>query len=157
MSGQIERIFRCAVVYLAIDAAVPGHSGLERGIVGGIQPGDAAAPAETRDRQTTSHRRHFCGPDHAGVEIGHDSGIGRLGDDSGEDVLDVGHLARVAVTGEEFGRDGKVTFLRQPAADIGDVLMHAEDLGDHQHHRQGRLPGRHGTVGEPSRRRRPAP
>ena len=37
---------------------------------------------------------------------------------------------------EEFRRDGDRAALRETTADIADVLVHAEDLLHHQHHRQ---------------------
>src|SRR3546814_15038353 len=48
---QVDRVLRCQLGLLAEDAAVPGDGGLERRVMRGIEPGDAAAPAEAGDAE----------------------------------------------------------------------------------------------------------
>ena len=42
---------------------------------------------------------------------------------------------------------GEVALPGEAPGDIGDVLVHAEDLAHHQHHRQAAATGRRGAVG----------
>jgi len=43
---------------------------------------------------------------------------------------------RVALAHEQLGRDREVAELRETPRHVGDVLVHTEDLRDHEHHRQ---------------------
>ncbi len=56
-------------------------------------------------------------------------------------------LRDVALAGVHLGGDGEVAELGEPAADVLDVLVDAEDLLDDEDHGQVRAAGRHGAVG----------
>ena len=66
----------------------------------------------------------------------HDLGVRHFGDDVVEDVLDAADLARIALARKQFRGDGQVAEFGQPPADIGDMFVDAEDLGNHQDHRK---------------------
>jgi hypothetical protein len=105
---------------------------------------------------------------HGRVEVGQHLRIRRLGDNILENRVDVGDLARIARAREELRRDREIAESREAPTDIGDVLVHPPDLGDHENRRK-IAPGRghgairdHGAVlgrnlhlagGEPVRRR----
>jgi uncharacterized membrane protein len=55
--------------------------------------------------------------------------------------------ARVALAREQFRRDREVAELGEAADDVLDVLVHAEDLLHHEHHRKPPARRRHGAVG----------
>ena len=59
-------------------------------------------------------------------------------------ILDLRHIALPRV---KFGSNGHVTQLGQPAADVLDVLVNAEDLLDHQNNRKRPAGRRHRAVG----------
>src|SRR5947199_71719 len=81
--------------------------GLEVGVVLGIEPGDAAAPAEAGDGETAGVALVRLRPSRRRIEIRHDLLVGDLGDDLLEDILNVGHRRDVALTGVERRRDRK--------------------------------------------------
>ena len=56
-------------------------------------------------------------------------------------------LGDVALPSVQLGRDGQVAELGEPAADVLDVLVDAEDLLDDQDDRERSAVGRHGPVG----------
>ena len=56
-------------------------------------------------------------------------------------------LRDVALPGVHLGRDGEVAELGEPAADVLDVLVDAEDLLDDQDDRERPALGRHRPVG----------
>jgi len=73
--------------------------------------------------------------------------VGHLRDDVAHQPRHVGGVLRVALSHEHFGRNGKVTQPGEAAGHVGDVLVHAEDFRNHQHHRQVTLAGRRRAVG----------
>ena len=88
-------------------------------------------------------------PGDGGVEVAHHLRVRRLADDLGVQISAMlVILARIALAGEQFGGDGAVADLGQPPADVLDVFMHAEDLGDDQHHRRLVLARRRRAVGD---------
>ena len=56
-------------------------------------------------------------------------------------------FAGIAETRIERRRDGVIAGMREAAAEILDVLVHAEDFLHHQHHRRVRLAGRPRAIG----------
>ena len=116
-------------------------------------------------RRVTSPWPRRFGPAYRRIEVAHHLRVGHLADDLLDDLADVGQPGHVALPHEEIGRDGEVADLRKPPANVADVLVHAEDLLHHQHHREraaGRPAwrGRPGSGGPPWRARplrRPGP
>jgi hypothetical protein len=58
-----------------------------------------------------------------------------------------GGLRHIALTGVQFGSDREVAQLREPAADVLDVLVDSEDFLYDQYDRQAMALRRHGPVG----------
>ena len=123
-------------VGVADQAAVPGDTGLEVGAVRGIEPDDAAAPAEAGDPEPGGVAPPFrLGPGGGGVEVLHDLLVRHLGDHLADDLVDVGHGGDVALAGVEGRGHGEIARLGEAAADVLDVLVDAEDLLHDQHGR----------------------
>ena len=121
---------------------VPGDSRLQGFVVGRVQPDDPSAPAEPGDGQFRCLcLARFFGPCDGRVEVRHDLCIGNRLDDF-EDLLEVAQFRHVSLAGIQFRGDSEVSQLGQPAADVFDVLVNAEDLLHHQHDRKG--PARRG-------------
>ena len=74
---------------IALQPAVPGHAGLQRRVVRGIQPDDAPAPAEAGDAQPAGVGALLRGPGHGGVEVADDLRVGRLGHHLGDQLGDL--------------------------------------------------------------------
>jgi hypothetical protein len=72
--------------------------------------------------------------------------VGHLGNDRA-DGADVGKRGDVALTHVELGGDGEMAELGEAPADVADVLVDAEDLLHHEHHREGTAGRRLGPVG----------
>ena len=123
-------------------APVPRHAGLDLRLVGRIQPGLPAAPAEPGHGQLAGIATVGRRPGHGGVQVAHDLGVGHLGDHLAHQLGEFSVALRVALAHEQLGRDRQVAGARQSHGGVGDVLMHAEDLRQHQHHRQPGFAGR---------------
>ena len=122
---------------LSDEPAIPGDARSHLRAVRGVQPSDASAPTESRDADLAlDAARPRTRPLQRRVEVRHDLRVRHLGDDIAHQRLDIGHLRRIALASEKFRRDGDRAALRETTADIADVLVHAEDLLHHQHHRQ---------------------
>ena len=125
------------LIGLAGQAAVPGHAGLDARVVRGVQPDDAPAPAEPGDADRSGVGAAVgSAPAQRGVEVAHHLGVRHLAHHLLDDVLDVGDPGDVALAREQLRRDGEIADLGQPPADVPDVLVHAEDLLHHDHHRE---------------------
>ncbi|MNC85119.1 hypothetical protein D3C83_06980 [compost metagenome] len=72
--------------------------------------------------------------------------VGNEIDHLGENLLVVGELRDVALAAVEVDCDCEVTELGEAAADVLDVLVHAEDFLNHQHQRELAAFFRHGAV-----------
>ena len=113
-----------------------------------VEPYDAPAPAEARDRELLRIAAVVRRPSGRGIEIRHHLRIGDPGDD-GTDLLDVRELRDVALARVEIGRDRHVARLGEAARDVLDVLVHAEDFLHHEDDRKAlpaggpRMVGRH--------------
>lgn len=86
-------------------------------------------------------------PGRGGIEIGHHLRIRYFAHHLGQNLVDVAHFGNVALTREQFRRNGQVAELGQPAAHIPDVLVHPENLLHHQYHRELATLGRLCEVG----------
>ncbi len=73
--------------------------------------------------------------------------VRHLGDDLGQDLLNVGDIRNIALPRVKRRRHGEVAEFGEPAADILDVLMDAEDLLHDQHGRERPAARRHGAIG----------
>lgn len=80
------------------------------------------------------------------VEVGHQLGVGLLGDDGG-DLGAVGGLREVADTGVDLGCDREVAELGEAAANVLNVVIDAEDLLVDQDDREVGALGGAGIVG----------
>ena len=112
---------------LAVQAAIPGNRRAKTWVMRRVKPGDAPAPAKAGDRgagripaarRRESQRR---------VEILHRRGVGGFGDDRPDRVY-VRRGRRIANSGEEIRRDGKITQGREAARDVADMIVEAENL-----------------------------
>ena len=78
------------LVGVADQPAVPGDAGLEVRVVGRVEPDDPAAPAEAGDAELGDvGLAGLLGPGDRRVEVGHDLRVGNLGDDLGDDLVDI--------------------------------------------------------------------
>ena len=73
-------------------------------------------------------------PVQGGLKVTQHLGVGGLAHDVGKDGGHVGELGWIALAMKELRCHRKVALLGEPAADILDVLMHAENFM-HDHHR----------------------
>ncbi len=147
LASDVDRVLRRQLVLLTHQPAIPGHAGLHRRVVRGVEPDLAPAPAEAGDAQLAGVAAVGGRPLHRGVQVAQHLRVGHLADHFRDEL---GHLAvalGVALAHEQLGRDGEVARLGEAARGVGDVLVHAEDLGQHQHHRKARPAGGRGAVG----------
>ncbi|OIQ76855.1 hypothetical protein GALL_414550 [mine drainage metagenome] len=72
----------------------------------------------------------------AGIEVLQHLGVGHLGNHIAHHLGNaaVGH--RVALPHEQIGGQRQITPMGKPPGHIGDVFMHPENFGHHEHHRQ---------------------
>ncbi len=144
---QFHRVLRRQRRAVAHQAPVPGHTGLHLRVVRRVQPSLAPAPAEAGHAQLVGIAAVGRDPGHRGVQVAQHLRIGHLRDHLAHQL---GHLAialRIALAHEQLGRDGQIARLGKAPRRVGDVLVHAEDLRQHQHHRQPRLARRLRAVG----------
>ena len=121
--------------------------------MGRVEPDDPAAPAEAGDAELRGVAlARPLGPGDGRVEVRHHLGVGHLGDDLGDDLLDVLDLRDVPLPGVQLGGDGQVAELGEPAADVLDVLVDAEDLLHDEDDRE-RPARRRASPGRPGSRR----
>ncbi len=126
---EIDRMARRPLAGLADELAVPGNARPQGGVVLGIEPRDPAAPAKAGDPEPRcvgaagglrkSHRR---------VEVGHHLLVRHFRDDLANDLLNVGHAGDAALAVIKLGGNRHVALLRQPPADVLEVLVHAENF-----------------------------
>ncbi|MPN37159.1 hypothetical protein SDC9_184675 [bioreactor metagenome] len=115
--------------------------------MGSVQPGDPPAPAEAGNRQSAGIRSLAGSPGHAGIEVAQHLGIRRLGGNLRLDFRNAGDLARIALTGKQFRSNRAIAQLGEAAADIADIFVRTEYLGNHQHDGRFLQTRRYGTVG----------
>lgn len=89
----------------------------------------------------------FAGPGYGRIEVGHDLLVGHLADNVLVELLDGRVLRCIALANVEVRRNRQITELRESTADVGDVLVHAEDFVHDHDHRQMRLAFRLRAVG----------
>ena len=128
-----HRLQRCRI---ASRLAVPHHCGADVGAVFGKQPGLAPAPAEPGDANARRIAAVLFDPSNRCIQITTDLRVGHLGDDLLLQLADRRNRLRIALAYEQLGGNGQIAELGKPPADVGDVLMHAEDLADDDHHRE---------------------
>jgi hypothetical protein len=87
----------------------------------------------------------LLGPRRRRVQVGHHLGVRHLRDDL-DDLVHL-QLRHVAVAGVQLGGDREVAELGEPAADVLDVLVDAEDLLHDEHGRERPAFVRGGPVG----------
>ena len=118
------------------------------GLVRGVEPHDAAAPAEAGDAELGGVGLALAlGEGDGGVEVAHDLLVRHLGDDLGDQLGDLGVALGIALAEIELGRDGVVAGLGEAPAEVGDVGVHAEDLLHHQDGAEALAGRRHGAIG----------
>src|SRR6201988_1248994 len=99
----------------------------------GVEPGDASSPTEAGDRNLAAVASLFLlGELESRIEIAHHLLVGNLRHHFADDVLNIRHARWITLPHEEVRGDGQIAEAREAAADIFDVLMHAEDLFDYQ-------------------------
>ena len=88
-------------------------------------------PSKTQDAQPARVAAMLGGPGRGGIQVAH-LRVGHLADNLRLQLGDIGIARRVALAREQLGRHRQIPQMRQAAADILDVLVHAEYLGHHQ-------------------------
>ena len=136
LRGDVQRLAWCIRSGLSLQPPVPGCAGFERGIMRGVQPYLASAPAKAGDGRVLDVAAVAACPGQGGVQIRHYLIVRHLADQAADQFADAGDLARVALAEIELGGHGQVAGFGQPSAQVADVFMHAEDFLHHQHHRQ---------------------
>ena len=136
-SRDVDGVRRLQHRGLPDEPSVPGDARRHLRAVRSVQPRDAPTPTKSRDADLALDAAGArTRPLQRRIEVRHDLRVRHLGDDIAHQRLDIGHLRRIALASEKFRRDGDRAALRETTADIADVLVHAEDLLHHQHHRQ---------------------
>jgi len=116
--------------------------------VGGIAPGDPAAPAEPGDGEFSGVRlARRLGIGDRGIEVRHDLVVRHFRDDRLDQLLNVADFRRVALAGIEFRRDREIARFGEAPAQILDVLVDAEDFLNDEHGRERPALVRHRPVG----------
>ena len=135
---NVQRMLGMQLVLLADQPAVPGDPSLQVLIVGRVEPDDPSPQQNpVMASLAVSALPDFLGPVDGRVEVGHHLGVGHFGDDFGENLPEFGELRDVPLARIKLRGDGKVPQLGQPAADVLDVLVNAEDLLHDEDHREG--------------------
>ncbi|KAG1393354.1 hypothetical protein G6F59_014383 [Rhizopus arrhizus] len=129
------------------ELAVPGDGGAYVGVVRGVHPRQAPAPAKARHRHAAGVAAVLRGPGHAGIQVGEHLLVRHLADQVGDELGDVGIDRGIALALVEVGGHRQVAGLGDPAADVLDVLVHAEDLLHDQHDGQVAAAFRRGVIG----------
>ena len=138
---------RLQLAGLAAQLPVPGSARAQLGIVRGVEPDLASAPAKPQDAQSARVAAMLGGPGRCGVQVALHLRVGHLADDFRLQLGNIGVARRVALAREQLGRHRQIPQVRQAAADILDVLVHAEYLGHHQQRGQVLLALRRGAIG----------
>ncbi len=99
----------------------------------GIQPADASAPAETGDQQTMGIAPVARRPAGDVVEIGQHLRIRDFADQVAEQGGNIAVIVRIALAKVELWRNGQIAFQRQPAAEVANVFVNAENFLDHDY------------------------
>ncbi len=143
---NIKGVCRLQVSAITLKAAIPGNSGTQIRIMGGIEPNNTATPAESRNAQAAQIAIIGGGPGSGGIQIGHDLGIGDFTDNFGKNGWNIANLANIALSHIQIGCDREVAQLGKAAANILNILVNAKNFLNHHHHRQIGCPCRLGTV-----------
>ena len=144
---QIDRVARRQRRRLAHQAPVPRHARLHPGVVRAVQPGLAPAPAKARHPQLAVIAAVGRGPGHGGVQVGQHLRIGHFGNHLADQLADLGVALGITLANKQLWRYRQIALVRQSPRRVGDVFVHAEDLGQDQHHRQAGFAGRLRAVG----------
>lgn len=115
--------------------------------MGGVEPGYTPAPAEAGDAKLIHLTTVAAGEGGRRVEIAHHLIVGHLGDDGVDQSLDVADPGGVALTEIKVWRDGVIAGVGQPANDVLNPRMDAENLLHHEDDRPRSAVGRSGAVG----------
>src|SRR4030095_1137386 len=115
-------------------------------IVGGVEPYDAASPAESGDTEFGGVCLVLLSPRGRGIEIRYHLLVRNFGDHVLDDLAEILVLADIALPRVHLRRDREVTGLGKTAAEILDVFVDAEDLLNHQDSRERPAFGGHGPV-----------
>ena len=107
-----------------------------------VMPSTIAATSEPRGIAALPLR-----PLDARVEIRHGLGVGFPAHHLRQQLRELAVGLRIALAREQLGRDREIARLREAPRHVGDVLVHAEHLGDDEHHREVPAAGRHGAIG----------
>src|SRR5262245_2862935 len=113
-----------------------------------VQPDDPPTPAKTGhgEPRGVGFARRLRISD-GSVQIGHDLPVRHLRYDCLDQLLSVTDLRWIALTRIKFGSDRIISGLCQTTAEILDVLVHAEDLLDHEYGRERSALRRHHAIG----------
>ena len=135
LGGYVHRMLRRGRCALAHQAAIPGNTGLDLGLVRGVEPHNAPAPAKASDRQARGVATVARGPGHRGVQVGHHLGVGHFGHHFGHQLAHIGVLGGVALARHQVWRNSHIAQAGEAARHVGNVLVQTKNFGDHQHHR----------------------
>src|SRR5277367_1466651 len=148
LGDDVGRILRPKFARLASERPVPRNARLQAGIMCRIEPRLPPAPAKSGHGGAVQVGRPArLGEGDRRVEIAQNLRVGFLGHDVGHQLLHVLFRRRVALSCEQFGRDRVIAELGPAPTDILDVLVHAENLVDHQHGRKLSAAVRHRAIG----------
>ena len=131
----------------ALDRPVPRDRRLQLRIVRGIEPGVAAAAAESGLGDRGGAALVLRRPGERCVQVAVHLVVRLLADHLADDLLDVGHLREVGDAGVDLGRDRHVALLGEATAGVLDVFVDAEDLLVHQDDREMAALGGAGEIG----------
>ena len=116
------------LIHSGANASVPGYATLHLFNFSGSQPDNATAPAKACNACLVFITAVGSRPGHGSAHITQHLLVRGLADDVGKEIGDGGVLGRIALAMKTLGRDGHEALLGKAAADIFNVLVHAEDL-----------------------------
>src|SRR5262249_42347485 len=100
---HIQGMLGMQFVLFTGEPSIPGYPGFQIFVMRGIQPNDATAPTESRDRQLGSIAlARFLGPLDTRVQIAQDLSIRHPGNDFGKDLAKISQLGYVSLTRVEL-------------------------------------------------------
>ncbi len=115
---------------------VKGDARIQLRTVRGVEPYDPPSPAEAGNAPPGRISTMLACPVIGRIDVGHHLRIGRLRHDAADQLLDIGDLGRIAMTGKQIGRDRIIAFSRKATAHVADPFMDAEYLMHHNDDRR---------------------
>ena len=133
---DIDRMGRLQGTMPGDQSAIPGDTGFHFGLMRGIKPGDATAPAIACDRHFGRIATVQTRPHQAGIQVAHHLLVRHLAHNILNQRGYLLVLGGIALTLVKLWRNGKITFASKTTADVANVLMQPENLLHHQDYRK---------------------